>query len=87
MEETSVEVSNPRFHSVTNAYDETDSKHYMTIWIIADYTSGTPHVTAKNEAYEVKWVELNNLPSDLFMPFKHLINGKRYPWNDKIFSN
>lgn len=58
---------------------EDGSKHYITIWMEAKYESGEAKVKAPEEESEVAWFHWNNLPQPLYLPIRHLLEGKTYP--------
>ena len=78
-EETGVTIGNIRFFAVTNDIFEAEGKHYVTIWMSADYERGTAFVAAPEESSEVGWFDAAELPQPLFVPFRNLISGKHYP--------
>lgn len=78
-EETGVTIKNIRFFAVTNDIFEAEGKHYVTIWMSADYERGSAFVAAPEEASEVGWFAQSELPEPLFVPFQNLISGKHYP--------
>jgi 8-oxo-dGTP diphosphatase len=78
-EETGVTIKNIRFFAVTNDIFEAEGKHYVTIWMSADYERGSAFVAAPEEASEVGWFDHSELPEPLFVPFQNLISGKHYP--------
>src|SRR5688572_15411427 len=78
-EETGVTIKNIRFFAVTNDIFEAEGKHYVTIWMSADYERGSAFVAAPEESSEVGWFDQAELPEPLFVPFQNLISGKRYP--------
>lgn len=80
-EETGVTIKDIRFFAVTNDIFEAEGKHYVTIWMSAEYESGTAFVAAPNECSEVGWFDRSELPRPLFVPFHNLISGKHYPLN------
>ena len=82
-EETGVKVTNPRFHGVTNDFFEMEDKHYITLWMLADFSSGEAIVNAEYEATEVGWFEFEDLPEPLFLPLKQLLDGDGYPSSAK----
>jgi 8-oxo-dGTP diphosphatase len=78
LEETGVQVNNIRFVCITNdVFDQ--SRHYITIWMHAEYQAGEAHVSAEYEASEVAWFPWDALPSPLFLSFQHLLEGYTYP--------
>jgi 8-oxo-dGTP diphosphatase len=78
-EETGVDIDNIKFRVVTNDLFEKEQKHYITIWVDAEYVSGEPAVKAPEEESEVGWFSWDTLPEPLFLPLQHLLEGKTYP--------
>jgi 8-oxo-dGTP diphosphatase len=78
-EETGLSVINPRFYAITNDYFAELGKHYITIWIEAEYDGGEPQVTAEYESDKVEWVEPSKIPQTLFEPFRKLLEGETSP--------
>jgi 8-oxo-dGTP diphosphatase len=78
-EETGVTIKNIRFFAVTNDIFEAEGKHYVTIWMSADYERGSAFVAAPEESSDVGWFDQSELPEPLFVPFQNLISGKHYP--------
>src|SRR5581483_1729874 len=78
-EETGVTLSNVKFHAVTNDIFENEHYHTVTIWMKADYQSGTPKVQAPDEESEVGWFAWDALPNPLYIPFANLLQGHTYP--------
>lgn len=78
LEETGVEVQGVRFLGVTNDVFETEQRHYITLWLEAKYLAGTASVAAEHEMSEVCWCASDALPSNLFLPLQHLVDGQTY---------
>jgi 8-oxo-dGTP diphosphatase len=78
-EETGLEIANIAFKAITNDVFETENKHYISIWMEAEYQSGEAVVAAPYESSEIGWFDWDNLPQPLFLPFRNLLNGNRYP--------
>lgn len=78
LEETSCKVANVRFVAVTNDIFQKENKHYLTIFMAADYKSGTPRPNLK-ESTEIGWFDMKKLPSPLFVPIQNLIANKCFP--------
>ena len=74
-EETGIEVRNVRFLGVTNDVFEAEARHYVTLWMEAEYHSGTARVLADHEMSEVRWFPSGALPPDLFLSLRHLLDG------------
>lgn len=76
MEETSVTIKNVRFLGYTNDVFEAEGKHYVTLWVEADYESGEPTITSPRETAFVGWVDTKELPTPRFVPFQNFLDGK-----------
>ena len=77
-EETGVEVENVRFLGVTNDVFDAEGRHYITLWMEAEYLSGTASVRAEHEMSEVRWCPSETLPADLFLSLRNLVDGQGY---------
>jgi len=77
-EETGIEVENVRFLGVTNDVFEAEGRHYITLWMEADYLSGTASVCAEHEMSEVQWCPSEALPADLFLSLHNLVDEQSY---------
>ena len=86
LEETGVVIGDPRFFALTNDVMESEQKHYLTIWVEADYVSGEALAAYPEKVEEVAWVAWDALPDPLFAPFQNLLSGKHYPMSASIFS-
>ena len=75
LEETGVEIENVRFLGLTNDIFE-EGKHYITIFVIADYSSGEPEVCEPDKFLGWKWVDLSTLPERLFLPVENLLRSE-----------
>lgn len=78
-EETGVDIQDVKFRVITNDVFEAEQKHFITIWMEANYASGEPKVTAPYEESEVGWFTWDSLPQPLFIPLAHLLNGPTFP--------
>ncbi len=78
-EEVGVKMSNLKFRVITNDVFEDGSRHYITIWMEANYESGEPKVKAPYEESEIGWFTWDSLPQPLYLPIRHLLEGKTYP--------
>jgi 8-oxo-dGTP diphosphatase len=78
-EEVGVTMSDLKFRTLTNDVFEDGSKHYITIWMEAKYESGEPKVKAPYEESEIAWFTWDSLPQPLYLPIRHLLEGKTYP--------
>jgi len=65
-EEVGIKIKNIRFSKITN--DVMRDKHYISIFMEADYVSGEPKVLEPDKCDEWKWFGWSNLPDNLFVP-------------------
>ncbi len=76
-EEVNVDINNPRVVGLTNDIHHAESKHYITIFVEADYAGGIPTVNEPDRTADVKWFALDNLPQSLFLPFRNFVENRR----------
>ena len=67
MEEHGCSITNVRFVAVTNDLFES-GKHYVTIWMEADWEANEPQILEPTRAAELQWTDIKNLPTGLFEP-------------------
>ncbi|MEA1926215.1 MAG: NUDIX hydrolase [Patescibacteria group bacterium] len=79
MEETGIQIDNLRFGTTTNDIFEKENKHYITIFMVADFTSGVVETKEPHKCEKWEWFSWNNLPRPLFIPFKNLLKTKLDP--------
>lgn len=68
MEEIGVEIANVTFLAATNDVFLDEGKHYITIWVTADWAANEPESKEPDKIAAVAWHTLNDLPSPLFEP-------------------
>ncbi|MBS1987749.1 NUDIX domain-containing protein [Candidatus Dependentiae bacterium] len=71
-EETGLMIKNIRFGAVTNDFFVEQSKHYVSVWLLSDWMSGSPEVREPDKYTNFIWCNFENLPSPLFYPWKQL---------------
>lgn len=74
LEETGVKIQNVRFGAVTNDYFNDESKHYVTIWMLSDWSSGKESITEPDKCVAQGWYTFNNLPSPPFSTLESTAN-------------
>jgi len=75
-EEANVEIKNAKVVGLTNDIMPVEQKHYVTIYVEAEYVGG--QVKANDSSVsEVGWFSPDNLPSPLFIPLKNFIENRR----------
>lgn len=77
-EETGLEIDAVTFHAITNDVFPNEAKHYITVWVRAEYLGGEPIVRSEREATDIGWFPWDHLPAPLFIPLKNLCEGKAY---------
>lgn len=75
-EETNLEVTNLRFGAVTNDFFNNEGKHYVTVWMVSDYKSGDVNINEPDKFVKMEWVDFENLPSPLFLPWNQLLKSE-----------
>lgn len=67
-EETGLTITNVRFLAVTNDIMPESGKHYVSVWMEADWESGEPTITEPDKWTDHQWRTFQTLPSPLFEP-------------------
>lgn len=67
LEETGMRITNLHFLAATNDIFES-GKHYVTVWLSADWLSGEPQITEPDKYISQRWVDFRHLPEPLFSP-------------------
>lgn len=68
LEETGMEITNIRFLAATNDIFKDENKHYITIWLEADWKTNEPAIMEPDRLTATRWVTSRDLPSPLFEP-------------------
>lgn len=79
-EETGIEIKNVRFWTATNDIYEKENKHYVTIFMLADYDSGQARVMEPDKSEAWEWFEWDALPKDLFFSTRNLVEKGHKPF-------
>lgn len=72
LEEAGIKIKNCRIITATNDLFE-DGQHFITVYMQADWQSGTPRVMEPDKVVDWQWVDWDKLPRPLFMPMNTLI--------------
>jgi 8-oxo-dGTP diphosphatase len=75
-EETGVKIKNIRFGAITNDYFKSDKKHYVTVWMLSDYSGGNNTIREPDKCTDQGWFDFDKLPSPLFFPWKQLLKSE-----------
>jgi len=84
MEETGLRVKNIRFTTATNDFFEKENKHYITIFMLADYDGSEVKIMEPDKCEKWDWFEWEEgkLPKPLFVPQQNLLKRKYNPFNE-----
>ncbi|MCB0141785.1 MAG: NUDIX domain-containing protein [Caldilineaceae bacterium] len=72
LEETGLQLANLRPGPFTNDLFQEENKHYVTLFILADYVDGEAQVLEPHKCTQWSWFAWADLPSPLFLPIANL---------------
>jgi 8-oxo-dGTP diphosphatase len=72
-EEVGLELANISFARVTNDMFPEEQKHYITIYMRADYGSGEVTLMEPEKCERWEWFSWDALPEPLFIPMQNLM--------------
>jgi len=72
-EETGLSIIDMRKGPFTNDFFEAEKKHYVTLFIIAEQTTGTPCVKEPDKCECWDWFSWSQMPKPHFLPIVNLI--------------
>ncbi len=72
LEETGLQISNLQTGPYSNDIFTTEQKHYITLFVIADYRSGGLEVKEPHKCERWDWFDWNHLPDNVFLPIDNL---------------
>lgn len=80
-EETGIKIKNLRCGPYTNDIFHDEKKHYVTLFVLADYDSGEPVIKEHRKCAQWLW---SNWPPDVrpyFLPIKNLLQQRfKFPF-------
>jgi 8-oxo-dGTP diphosphatase len=79
MEEAGITIKNIRFSAVTNDIYPTEAKHYITLFMLADFDSGEVKIMEPEKCEEWGWFEWGNLPRPLLIAIENLLKQNYNP--------
>ncbi len=79
-EEAGIRIKNIRHRTFTNDIFEREAKHYVTLFVTAEYASGEVRVTEPDKCERWEWFAWNDLPNPLFLPIKNILKQKFNPF-------
>ena len=72
-EETGITISNLRYGPYTNDIFENEGKHYVTLFVLADYASGEPSAKEPDKCEEWQWHPWPPPVQPHFLPIANLL--------------
>ncbi len=72
-EETALHIKNVQHAAFTNDVFVEEQKHYVTLFVTAEYDCGNLDVKEPHKCERWAWFRWDELPSPLFLPLEHLI--------------
>jgi len=79
-EETGVAISHPRKGTFTNDIFPNENKHYVTLYMLADYESGDVEIKEPEKCERWEWFSWEELPKPLFIPIENLLKENYRPF-------
>ncbi len=79
-EETGIAINNIRFGAITNDIFTIEVRHYVTIFMLADYASGEVKLMEPDRCEKWAWFEWDKLPRPLFLPVQNLLKQNYNPF-------
>lgn len=76
-EEVGIDIANMRFLCFTD--DRFEQKHYITLFVGADYASGEARICEPGKISDIGWFSLDKLPQPLFPPTANMLSGTCFP--------
>jgi len=73
MEETGLHIQNIRYGTFTNDIFEQEGKHYITLYVTAEYDHGDLELREPHKCEQWDWFGWDNLPDPKFLPLKNLL--------------
>lgn len=74
-EEACITIKNIRFGAVTNDIFQAEERHYITIFMLADYDAGEAKVVEPEKCEKWEWFQWSQLPNPLFIPVQNLLKN------------
>jgi 8-oxo-dGTP diphosphatase len=71
-EEIGISIDNLRKGPYTNDIFANENRHYVTLFIIADYSGGEVRVMEPGKCEAWRWFAWDKLPQPLFLPIQNL---------------
>ena len=75
LEETGLHIKNIRFAALTNDIFTKSGKHFATIWMLADWESGTERIMEPKKCRKQLWCTLDTVPTPQFTSWANLFES------------
>lgn len=72
-EETGLSIVNLHMGPFTNDFFKDEQKHYVTLFVIADQTTGQARVKEPDKCHCWDWFQWSKMPTPYFLPIVNLI--------------
>jgi 8-oxo-dGTP diphosphatase len=72
LEESGLQLTNPQIGPYTNDVFDEAERHYITLFVIADYIGGEPEALEPTKCAHWEWFDWDHLPEPLFLPIINL---------------
>lgn len=72
-EECGLVITNVRPGPWTNDIFTQENKHYISLFMLADYQAGEPQILEPDKCVQWQWFHWHDLPSPLFVPLQNLL--------------
>ncbi|MFP3457535.1 NUDIX domain-containing protein, partial [Psychrobacter sp. SIMBA_152] len=79
VEETGLNVTNIRKLDFTNDIFSAENKHYITLYVQADYEGGEVINKEPHKCLQWRWCDINDLPAPLFISLKNYLAQNTLP--------
>lgn len=79
-EETGLAIKDLKTVAFTNDIFEVEQKHYITLFVVADYESGRVELREPEKCERWEWFDWDKLPQPLFLSMQHLLKQKYNPF-------
>lgn len=84
LEEVGIIIKNLKLMHVTNDLVNDEGTHYITVFMLADYSSGEPRVCEPDKSDACEWVDWDCMPRPLFFPIVNLMREGVSPFRELL---
>lgn len=80
-EETNLTVANVHVGTLSNDVFEHEDLHYVTIFMVCDYTGGDLRIMEPERCEEWRWCGWDEIPRPVFLPLENLLKTAFTPFS------